>query len=97
MWQKTSLCKRIMRRTLPLLSLLSLLSPLIITAGSAVAALMAKFGVVSVEVRMPTSKIQLWVDMRTEFGVMEDSQWLNSYLHERETSKADDTAGMKRR
>ena len=33
---------------------------------------------------------------RAGSGVLGGSQWLNSYLHGRETSKADDTAGVER-
>lgn len=33
---------------------------------------------------------------RVEFEILKNSQWLNSYLHERETSKADDSIGVKR-
>ena len=75
------------------------------STGSAAAALMARFGVV------PSRGAYAYIQSsamggygsalvqgvtRAGSGVLEGSQWLSSYLHGRETSKADDSAGVKR-
>lgn len=80
-------------------------SPLTISTGSAAAALMAKFGLVpshGAYAYLQSSAMGGYGSAlvqgltRAGSGVVGGSQWLNSYLHGRKTSKADDTAGVER-